>query len=137
MSFMKMASMASASIVIVLVFVMLDSAIPETFIRLFVVGFLLAGTGFLGYRLMLAFNMIQEQGKTQPVPQNTLYGVYALGIITLVFGATALYILFNPVMGIGVMSASGLTILLVFIVTRSILHIDIFPLLGLDDDQRQ
>lgn len=137
MSPMKMLSMASAAIALVLVFVMLDNMLPEVFIRLFILGFLIVATAFLAYRLKLAFDMIQQQGKTRAVPKPTMHGIYALGVITFVFGATALYLLLNPVWNVGVMSAGGLTILLVFIISRSVLHIDILPLLGVDDPPTQ
>lgn len=134
MSFMKMASMASASMILVLVLVMFDSAMPETFIRLAVMAFLMVVTGFLGYRLMLAFNMIQEQGKTKSVPKATMYGVYALVVLTLVTGATALYLLLNPVWSTGVVAAGSMAVFLVFLVSRSVLQIDLLPLLGIEDD---
>ena len=83
---------------------------------------------------MLAFNTIQEQGKTRSVPKETMYGVYALGVIMFVFGATTLYLLLNPVWNTGVMFASGMTVFVVFVISRSILQIDLLPLLGLDND---
>jgi len=134
MSFMKMASMASASMILVLVLVMFDSAMPETFIRLAVMAFLMVVTGFLGYRLMLAFNMIQEQGKSKSVPKATMYGVYALVVLTLVTGGTALYLLLNPVWSTGVVAAGSMAVFLVFLVSRSVLQIDLLPLLGIEDD---
>jgi len=134
MSFMKMLSMASASISLVLVLVLFDSTMPETFIRFALMVFLIIATGFLGYRLMLAFSTIQEQGKTRSVPKETLYSVYALGVIMLVFGATTLYLLLNPVWNTGVMFASGMVVFIVFVISRSILQINLLPLLGIEND---